>query len=87
MEGNGHIKEKVFQIADDVEQLKDNLAESILGLKMSIDILSERIKNSAEAHRDSVPIRLVLMLFAIVVLAFAGGAGVAALKNYFGLGL
>lgn len=89
-EPNGHYKEQLGRIEHRLENLDMTLTEAVAGLTQAIGGLSHEVKTlgtSVETWRQfqtsMIPLRLVLIILAIVMFAFAGGAIFQAVKLHF----
>lgn len=75
MKENG-IHDKLDHIDKNVEFIRDDIAGSIQGLTNAVDRLTGKIDDFIDVARNSVPIKAVFWLMAIMVLGLIGVEGI-----------
>lgn len=89
---NGHIRDDISTIRKDVSEMKDDLASAVKDLHVSIHDLTQSITRLTDrwdvfsnSILNSIPIRAVMAMFGILVLALVGVQGAEWLfKSYLG---
>ena len=84
---SGKVKDQIEEMTMDIRLLKEDLTDAIKAMGHSMDILSEKIQAATQQQITSIPIRIVVLLFAIILMAFVGGAGLAALRHFYSVPL
>ena len=80
-EVNGLIHKKLDLIENDVREIRDDLATAINGLTEAVNTLSQRFDAFLNIAQNSIPIKAVFWLMAIMVLGLVGIEGVKALPK------
>lgn len=78
---NGELHSRINEIGEDVHEIKDNLARSVEGLTVAINGLSSKLDNFMIVAQNSLPIKAVFWLLAIMVFGLVGVEGVKALPE------
>ena len=80
-EVNGQIHRKLDLIEKDVHEIRDDLTTAINGLTVAVTTLSQKFDSFIHIAQNSIPVRAVFWLMAIMVLGLVGIEGVKALPN------
>ena len=75
MQGNGFYKD-IETIKTDVREIKDDLSHSIDGLTVAVKELTSKFDNWIHVAENQIPIKAVMAMFVILVLALAGVEGI-----------
>lgn len=78
---NGELKKQIGQIGEDVHEIKDELAKSVDNLTNAVNTLSSKFDNFINVAQNSLPIKAVFWLLAIMVFGLVGVEGVKALPE------
>ena len=80
-EVNGLIHKKLDLIENDVREIRDDLTTAINGLTVAVTTLSQKFDSFIHIAQNSIPIKAVFWLMAIMVLGLVGIEGVKALPK------
>lgn len=80
-EVNGQIHRKLDLIEKDVHEIRDDLTTAINGLTVAVTTLSQKFDSFIHIAQNSIPIKAVFWLMAIMVLGLVGIEGVKALPK------
>lgn len=78
---NGKLHDRINEIGENVHEIKDNLARSVEGLTVAVNSLSAKLDNFMNIAQNSLPIKAVFWLLAIMVFGLVGVEGVKALPE------
>lgn len=80
---NGGLHDKLQDIGDDVHKIRDELTISVDKLSRSIDNLTSRLDNFIIVAQNSIPIKAVFWLLAIMVMGLVGVEGIKEMPELF----
>lgn len=77
----GRIEEDLQGMKDDMGEMKDSLVAAITSLTEAVNSLSVEVRAFLNMKADSVPIKMVFLMFAIIFTVVVGIEGVRTLLD------